>query len=72
MQHDPHIKVRQIEVKRALCESAYMLPETTQLDVGFGVPDLVKAQAALGELLAACKNDPLLGYEISTHSPSGP
>jgi len=71
-QHDPQIKVRQIEVKRALCESAHMLPDTTQLDVGFGVPNLVKARAALGELLAGNKNDPLLGYEISTHSPSGP
>jgi hypothetical protein len=72
LQNDPQAKVRQIDVKRALCESAHMLPDTTQLDVGFGVPDLPQARQALRELMAANRDDPTLGYEISTPSPSGP
>jgi hypothetical protein len=72
MQRDPDVKVRQFDVKRALCESGRMLPGTTQLDLGFGVPDINEARRVLAELIEAARGDPCMGYEISTYSPSGP
>ncbi len=63
--------IRASNVKHALSLSAEPLPNTTPLDIGWGVPNAGKAAALFLDMTAADKDDPLLDYEITTESPSG-
>jgi subtilisin family serine protease len=71
LHQNPGAKVRACDVRRALCLSAQPAPGATVLDMGYGVPDLPKAAELLGQLLQAAKDDPLVGYDISTPCPQG-
>lgn len=68
----PNTPVRACDVKRALCLSASPLPNTTFLDVGYGVPDLTKAAELLDKLTASAADDPVIDYDVSTPCPHGP
>ncbi|NOX57853.1 MAG: S8 family serine peptidase [Planctomycetes bacterium] len=68
---DARAMIRSCDVKRALCDSASPLENTTALDVGFGLPNAMKAADALIGLAAKAKNDPLIAYDISTPCPHG-
>jgi len=69
----PHVgtKVRAWDVRRALWLSGQPIPETTVLDVGWGVPDLPQAREFLKKLVPLAENDPVIGYDISTPCPNG-
>jgi tripeptidyl-peptidase-2 len=68
----PNTPVRACDVKRALCLSASPLPNTTFLDVGYGVPDLIRAAEILDGLMPLAADDPVIDYDISTDCPHGP
>ncbi|MFQ5590638.1 MAG: S8 family serine peptidase [Phycisphaerae bacterium] len=63
---DPSRPVRRYDVRRALCLSARSVPNTTVLDVGCGLPDVVAASKLLQEFSDGGPDDPLVGYDIST------
>jgi hypothetical protein len=65
----PGRDVRACDVRRALCLTARPLDDVTPLDMGWGVPDLPAAAKLLDELMAAAKDDPVIGYDISTSCP---
>jgi tripeptidyl-peptidase-2 len=72
-QKNPGVPVRGCDVRRALWLSAEPLPDTTQLDIGYGVPNMLKAAELLdGFVKAAAQGDPVIGYDISTPCPTGP
>jgi hypothetical protein len=54
-----------------LCLSGRPVPETTVLDSGWGIPDLPKAREILDQLIPLAKDDPVIGYDISTPCPQG-
>jgi len=68
---NPNVSVRGCDVKRALCLGARPVAGATPLDVGYGVPDMVKAGEIVRELAKAAGQDPLLGYSITTACPHG-
>ena len=67
----PEAKVRSCDVKRALTLSASPVPGFTPLDYGHGLPNAPKAAALLRKLVKSTRNDPIIGYEISTACPHG-
>ncbi|MFQ5806998.1 MAG: S8 family serine peptidase [Phycisphaerae bacterium] len=67
----PGERVRAWDVRRALCLSARPVAGATALDMGWGVPDLPKAKGILNKLVAVAKDDPVVGYDISTPCPHG-
>jgi len=67
---EPQTQVRAWDVKRALWLSGRPLEGFTALDTGFGIPDLPKAAEALATLHGRAKDDPVIGYKISTFSPN--
>ncbi len=67
---DDNATIRSCDVKRALCDSCQPLEGATALDVGFGLPDASVAASRFAELSKSAKNDPVIGYDISTPSPS--
>ena len=68
---DPAAKVRACDVRRALWLSARPAPGATALDMGYGIPVLPKAAELIEKLVVAAKDDPVIGYEISTPCPHG-
>jgi len=65
-------RIRAAWVATALARSATPPPGTTALDVGAGVPDVVRAAALLDEVRAAAGDSPLVGFAVETESPLGP
>lgn len=70
-QQNPAVQPRARDLRRALELSARPAPGATPLDMGYGVPDLPKAAELLGRLMARAKDDPVIGYEITTPCPHG-
>jgi len=64
----PGVHVRTCDLRQALRLSARALPGATPPDMGWGLPDLPKAAELLDTLIAAAKDDPVIGYDLSTHS----
>ncbi|MFH0981787.1 MAG: S8 family serine peptidase, partial [Planctomycetota bacterium] len=62
----PGCKPRAWDVRRALCLSARPVADATALDMGYGMPDLPAAADLLDRLMATAKDDPVIGYEVST------
>lgn len=56
-------------VKRALKNTAAPIPGFNALDYGAGIPNIMKAVAAIDEIVTKHKNDPLYDFSISTESP---
>ncbi|MGD8450592.1 MAG: S8 family serine peptidase [Phycisphaerae bacterium] len=71
MQTDPAVHVRSFDVRRALWLAGRPVKGTTFLDSGWGLPEVSKAAEVLAKLLPAAKDDPVIGYEISTPCPHG-
>jgi len=71
MANHPGEQIRACDVRRALCLSGRPVPGATALDMGWGVPDLSKAKEILDKLVALAKDDPVIGYDISTPCPHG-
>ncbi len=71
MQEDADVKVRSWDVKRALWAGSEPLADATPLDYGWGVPNTAKAAKKLEQYLARAEDDPVIGYDISTSSPTG-
>ncbi len=67
---DGNATIRSCDVKQALWESCSPMDNATALDVGFGLPDATKGAEALAALAKTAKDDPVIGYDISTPSPS--
>ena len=67
----PGVKVRGWDVRRALELSGRPVAGMTELDYGWGVPDLPKAKEILDQLIPRAKDDPVIGYDISTPCPQG-
>jgi len=67
----PGQPVRAWEVRQVLRSSARSVSEATPLSMGYGVPDMPRAAALLDEFMAKSKDDPVIGYDISTDSPHG-
>ncbi len=67
----PGAKVRTCDVRKALCLSAKPIAGASPLDVGAGLPDLPKAAKLLDGLMKVAKDDPIIGYDISTPCPHG-
>ena len=68
----PGAKVRAWEVRRALCLTANPVVDATELDMGYGMPDLPAAAELLDKLVAQAEDDPVIGYEIATACPHAP
>jgi tripeptidyl-peptidase II len=68
----PGTKVRAYDVRQALCGTARPVPGANAMDMGYGMPDLPAAAARLEQLVAVAKDDPILGYDISTPCAYGP
>jgi len=64
----PGVRVRACDVRQALRLSARPLPGAMAPDMGWGLPDLPKAAGLLDTLIAAAKDDPVIGYDLSTPS----
>lgn len=60
---------RMWDVRQALQLSSRMLEGFSPLDQGYGVPWLPDAAEALAELAQRARQDPLIGYEITTPGP---
>lgn len=71
MARHPGVPIRAFDVRRALALSARALPGSIPLTLGHGVPDLPAAAKLLDRLVSASKDDPVIGYDISTPSPHG-
>jgi len=71
MARHPGEKIRACDVRRALCLSAEDVPNTTVLDIGYGVPRLPEASRLLDKLVRGAGDDPVIGYDISTPCPHG-
>jgi len=67
----PGIKIRAWDVRRALCLSARPMAGQTPLSTGYGLADLPAAAALLDRFVSTAKDDPIIGYDISTPSPHG-
>jgi subtilisin family serine protease len=67
---DANATIRSCDVKRALCESCLPVANATALDAGFGLPDATLAAKQFAELAIAAKDDPVIGYDVSTPCPS--
>ncbi|GJM24742.1 MAG: serine protease [Phycisphaerae bacterium] len=67
---DSSATVRSCDLRRALCDSCLPLEDATPLDVGFGLPDATHAAKQFAELARVAKDDPVIGYDISTPCPS--
>ena len=67
----PDLKIRGWDVRRALELSGRPVKGMTELDMGWGVPDLPKAREILTKLIELAKIDPVIGYDISTPCPQG-
>ncbi len=62
----PQVQIRSCDVRRALSLSAKPMAGATPLATGYGLPDMVAASRLLDELVTASKDDPVIGYDIST------
>ncbi|HUT94526.1 MAG TPA: S8 family serine peptidase [Thermoguttaceae bacterium] len=71
MQKHPGVPIRAWDVRRALCLSARPVAGAGVLDAGYGLPDLPKAAELLDRFVVASKDDPVIGYDISTPCPHG-
>ncbi len=67
----PGVKVRGWDVRRALELSGRPVADANVLDMGWGVPDMPKAKEILDKLVPLAKDDPVIGYDISTPCPQG-
>ncbi|MCA9249989.1 MAG: S8 family serine peptidase [Phycisphaerae bacterium] len=67
---DPKATIRSCDIKRALCDSCLPLKNSTALDFGFGLPNATYAAKQLAELAKTAKDDPVIGYDVSTPCPS--
>jgi subtilisin family serine protease len=70
-QRHPGTQVRACDVRRALWLAAQPAPGATQLDAGWGVPDLRRAAEILDQLVAVAEDDPIISYDVSTSCPHG-
>ncbi len=68
---NPKVKVRNRDIKQALASSAKPIPDFTNLDYGFGIPQMPEAAKVISELAGKTESDPVIGYEISTACPHG-
>jgi subtilisin family serine protease len=71
MQKHPGAPVRAWDVRRALELSGRPVSGMSELDYGWGVPDLPKAGGILDRLVPLAADDPVIGYDISTPCPQG-
>lgn len=62
----PGQQARAWDIRRALALTAKPVAGAEVPDVGWGLPDLPTAADLLNELMQAARNDPIIGYEIST------
>lgn len=69
MQRHANTPVRSFWVKSALKGAGRPVEGYNALDVGAGLPDLVRAAELLDTHLANAAADPLMGYEVTTESP---
>jgi len=71
MARHPGQPVRAWVVRRALRLSGRPVPGATPLSMGHGVPDIARAAELLDQIVSAAKDDPVIGYDISTPCPHG-
>ena len=69
MARHPGVPIRAWDVRRALCLSGQPVAGANALDAGYGVPDLSKAAKLLDKFVQTSKDDPVIGYDISTPCP---